>query len=79
VRLGASPRASLGLMRAAKAWALLDGRTFVLPDDVRRLAASVLAHRLVLTPEAELDGHTPYQVVEQALGSVRYVGPADGR
>ena len=78
VRLGASPRASLGLMRAAKAWALLDGRTFVLPDDVRLLAPSVLAHRLVLTPEAELDGVTAAQLVEQALGGVRYVGPADG-
>ncbi|MCB9549402.1 MAG: MoxR family ATPase [Myxococcales bacterium] len=78
VRLGASPRASLSLMRAAKAQALLDGRAFVLPDDVRHLARPVLAHRLVLTPEAELDGVTPQQVVEHALGGVRYVGPADG-
>jgi len=48
VRLGASPRASLQLVRAAKAAALLDGRDFVLPDDVEALAGTVLAHRLVL-------------------------------
>ncbi|MEZ4469010.1 MAG: hypothetical protein R3F43_32410 [bacterium] len=65
-------------MRAAKAQALLDGRGFVLPDDVRALALPVLAHRLVLTLEAELDGVTAQQLVQHALGTVRYVGPADG-
>ena len=77
VRLGASPRASLSLMRAAKAWALLEGRTFVLPDDIRRLAQPVMAHRLVLTPEAELDGITARQVISAALDQVAYAGPAD--
>jgi MoxR-like ATPase len=52
VRLGASPRASLQLARAAKAAALLDGRDFVLPDDVEALAPTVLAHRLVLRRQA---------------------------
>lgn len=77
VRLGASPRASLSLMRAAKAWALLDGRAFVLPDDIRRLAQPVLLHRLVLTPEAELDGVAARQVITAALDQVAYTGPAD--
>jgi MoxR-like ATPase len=48
VALGASPRASVGLVRLAQAWALRDGREFVLPDDMKRLAAAVLAHRLVV-------------------------------
>ena len=77
VRLGASPRASLGLMRASKAHALLDGRHFVLPDDVRRLAPSVLAHRMVMTPEAELDGVTGGHAVADALERVAYKGPGD--
>ncbi len=79
VRLGASPRASLGLMRAAKAHALLDARRFVLPDDVRRLAPMVLAHRVVITPEGELDGITGSDVVTETLERVPYLGPADQR
>ncbi len=54
VVLGASPRASLALVQASRALAFLRGRAFVLPDDVKMLATSVLAHRLVLTPEAEI-------------------------
>ena len=77
VRLGASPRASLGLMRAAKARALLDGRRFVLPDDVRSLAPAVLAHRIVMTPEGELDGVTGADAVAAATERVTYKGPAD--
>jgi MoxR-like ATPase len=79
VHLGASPRATLGLMRAAKAHALLHGRAFVLPDDVRHLAPSVLSHRLAMTPEAELDGLTAREVVAEALEKVPYRGPVDGR
>ncbi|MCB9544224.1 MAG: MoxR family ATPase [Myxococcales bacterium] len=77
VRLGASPRASLSLMRAAKAAALLGGREFVLPDDIRGLAEPVLAHRLVMTPEAELDGVGGSDVVREAVSRVSYRGPAD--
>ncbi|WP_454299875.1 AAA family ATPase [Salana multivorans] len=55
VRLGASPRAGLHLVRAAKASAALAGRDYVIPDDVVALAAPVLAHRLLLTPGAHLD------------------------
>jgi MoxR-like ATPase len=72
VLLGASPRASLSLMYASRARALLHGRDFVLPDDVKRLAPVVLGHRLVLTPEAELDGTTRAQVIQEALDKVSY-------
>ena len=72
IQLGASPRASIALMRAAKARALLRGRDYVLPDDIRHLAAPVLAHRILLTPEAELSGYRSEDVVRQALETVRY-------
>ncbi|MFW6050006.1 MAG: AAA family ATPase [Myxococcota bacterium] len=68
--LGASPRASLALIRAARARALIGGRPFVLPDDVKALATSVLSHRLVLTPEAEMEGSRPEAIVRQALEQV---------
>ena len=67
VRLGASVRGALALQCMATAWALVQGRAYVVPDDVRNLAISVLAHRLVLEPEAEFDGVTAEQVVGQLL------------
>ncbi len=72
VALGASPRASLGLVLAARARALIDGRNFVSPDDVKKLARPVLAHRLVLTAESEAEGVTREQVVDEALSRVPY-------
>jgi MoxR-like ATPase len=72
VALGASPRASLGLVLAARAHALVAGRGYVLPDDVKRLAPHVIAHRLILTPEAEAEGVTREGVVEEALATVPY-------
>lgn len=65
--LGASPRASLALIRAARARALLLGRGYVIPDDVKRLASAVLGHRLVLTPEAEMEGIAHQSIIRQAL------------
>lgn len=65
--LGASPRASLALVQAARARALIAGRAHVLPDDIKRLAVPVLAHRLVLTPEAEMEGVETPSIVERAL------------
>ena len=59
VSLGASPRAAVHLLGAAKAAARLAGREYVTPDDVARMAVPVLRHRLVLTPEAELERFTP--------------------
>jgi MoxR-like ATPase len=72
VALGASPRATLGLLQAAKAWALLNGRPFVAPDDVRAVAPSVLAHRFILTADAEGDPKARERVVEETLAKVGY-------
>ena len=72
VELGASPRAGLMLLKAARSRALLHGRDYVLPDDVRRLAEPVLAHRILLSPEAEMDGATSGDVVQAALGAVPF-------
>jgi len=69
LRLGASPRGSLALLRAARTWAAADGRGYLLPEDVRALAGAVLSHRLILTPEAELRGATAQKVVEQVLAT----------
>jgi MoxR-like ATPase len=70
VTLGASPRAAVHLLAAGRAAALLDGRDFVTPDDVVRMARPVLAHRLVLAPEAELDRFTAGDAVAAALAAV---------
>ncbi len=67
VRLGASVRGALALVRLATAWAAANGRHYVVPDDVRDLALAVLAHRLVLEPEAEFDGVTSLDVVGKIL------------
>jgi MoxR-like ATPase len=70
VFLGASPRAGLALVQAAMALALIQGRPFVLPDDIKRLAPSVLAHRMVMTPEAQMEGVTGERVIREALEKV---------
>ncbi|MBI5161767.1 MAG: MoxR family ATPase [Micrococcales bacterium] len=67
VRLGGSVRAALALVRSAKTLAAASGRHFVIPDDIKALAEPVLAHRLVLDPEAEFDGVTPSSIVSQIL------------
>jgi MoxR-like ATPase len=65
--LGASPRASVMLFLASKGFAVLRGRSYVIPDDVRDMAAPVLRHRIVLNPEAEIEGMTPDQCVTRVL------------
>lgn len=70
VELGASPRAGVHLLAASRASARIDGRDFVTPDDVLRMAPSVLRHRILLRPEAELDRYTPDDAVRAALTSV---------
>ena len=70
IRLGAGPRAAVHLLLAAKALAALRGRGFVTPDDVRYLAGPVLKHRLLLSPDAELDGATPTDVLREVVSSV---------
>jgi MoxR-like ATPase len=70
VQLGASPRAGLALLRAAKALALLEGRGYALPEDVKALGGTVLPHRIILTPDARARGTLLEGVVADALESV---------
>ncbi|MDR2231649.1 MAG: MoxR family ATPase [Tannerella sp.] len=70
VYLGASPRASVALMQSAKAFALLQGRDFITPEDIKFIAPSVLQHRMILTAEAEMEGHTPGKVVQRLIDKV---------
>jgi MoxR-like ATPase len=78
LRLGASPRSSVALYRAAQAWALLDGRGFVLPDDIRAVAHPVLEHRLLLDIDRELRGATVQGVIESVLEAVPVPLAGDG-
>ncbi|OPA78359.1 magnesium chelatase [Paenibacillus selenitireducens] len=68
--LGASPRASVSFMQAAKAYAFVQGRDYVIPDDLKELAPHVLAHRITLRPEARIEGLTPYTFMDQVLKQV---------
>jgi len=70
VALGASPRGALALLAAAQAAAVIDGRAFVTPDDVKTVAPLVLAHRIIVRPEAELEGGSADAVVARLLASV---------
>ena len=69
--LGASPRATVALFRAARAVAVTEGRDFVTPDDVKGIAPAVLRHRIVLSPELEVEGRTADDVLTALLGRVR--------
>lgn len=68
--LGASPRASLAIMNASKALAAMNGRDFVMPDDIKKIAPSVLRHRIMLTPEREMEGITADKVVQQIIETI---------
>ena len=68
--LGMSPRATLALQRAARARAALHGRTYVIPDDLKVLAVPVLAHRLLITPEAQMQGTSAADALDEVLGAV---------
>jgi MoxR-like ATPase len=78
LRLGASPRATLHLVRTARAAAALDGRDYVLPDDLQALAVPVLAHRLLPTAEAQIARHSPADVVADLVARVPVPDPARG-
>ena len=67
VYLGASPRASVAMMQASKAYALLQGRDFVTPEDIKFVAPYVLQHRLILTAEAEMEGYSPVKVTQRLI------------
>jgi len=68
--LGASPRASVAVMKAAKAVAVMSGRDFVTPDDVKKVLSPVLRHRIILTPEKEMEGSTPDDVIETIVRKI---------
>ncbi len=68
--LGASPRAGVGLLKTSRALALLEGRDFVIPDDVKQLAPAVLRHRIAVAPELELEGVTPDSALQSILEQV---------
>lgn len=68
--LGASPRAAVAMMAASKAYAAIEGRDFLIPDDVKSAAPPILRHRLILKPEADLEGITPDQVIAQVLAGI---------
>ncbi len=70
IMLGASPRATLSLFQASQAWAALRGRDYVIPDDIKAMAPSVLTHRLMISPQAQLRGRLPEELVEDIVDSV---------
>lgn len=70
VQLGASPRASMALYQAVQAWAAIRGRDFVLPDDVKTLAPHVFGHRLMISPQAQLRGRDPAQLIADIVDAV---------
>lgn len=70
IYLGASPRASVALLNASKAYALLNGRDFVTPDDIKYMGVSVLQHRIILSPETEMEGHSPGLVCRRLIEKV---------
>ena len=70
VRLGVSPRGGLALLRAARVAAASSGRAYVTPDDIKAMAQATLAHRVILRPDAEIQGRTPADVIARALQAV---------
>ncbi|MCA9428638.1 MAG: hypothetical protein KC994_26405, partial [Candidatus Omnitrophica bacterium] len=70
IMLGASPRAGVRIFEASRAAAALEERTFVTPDDVRRVAMPALRHRVVLTPESEIEGVTPDECISRVMDRV---------
>lgn len=70
VSIGASPRASVFVMKAAQAWAAMNGRDFITPEDVKEVINPVLRHRITLTPEKEMEGMKPDQVIQMILEKV---------
>ena len=68
--LGASPRAGVAILRAARAVAALEGRTYLLPDDVQDVLLAALRHRVILTPEAEVEGRSSDELLTELIRSV---------
>ena len=74
IYLGASPRGSLALFKTSRAWAALQGRDYVLPDDIKILAETTLAHRLIVSPSARIKNVDPRQIIEDILKSIPVPG-----
>ena len=70
IQLGASPRATMALYQVAQAWAAIEGRDFVLPDDIKTIAPSVLCHRLIIAPQAQLRGRNASELVGDIVSAV---------
>ncbi len=70
ISVGASPRASVFVMRAAQAWAAIKGRDFITPEDVKSIIKPVLRHRIILTPEKEMEGVSPDQIIDVTLEKI---------
>ncbi|HLT34363.1 MAG TPA: MoxR family ATPase, partial [Aquaticitalea sp.] len=68
--LGASPRASIAILRASKAFAAMNGRDFVTPEDIKQAAIPVLQHRIIVTPEREMEGVNTKQIIKQIIEAV---------
>lgn len=79
ILLGASPRSALFLQRVSRVWAAASGRDYVMPDDVKALAPSVLSHRMALRPEAVIRGTGMDEVIRATLGTLRVPGTTDAR
>ncbi|ROR28475.1 hypothetical protein EDD66_10457 [Mobilisporobacter senegalensis] len=71
ITLGASPRATLALTRAAQANAYIKGRDYVIPDDIKDMVISVIAHRLIMSPEARLNKQTAHSVVQSIIEKIK--------
>jgi MoxR-like ATPase len=68
--IGASPRASIAILKASKAYAAMNGRDFVTPEDIKQVAVPVLQHRIIVTPEREMEGMTSKQIVNQIIQTI---------
>ncbi len=79
ILLGASPRGSLALFRAAQALALIQGRQHVIPDDIKRLAIPTLSHRLLISPGARMKGVSPEAIIQDILMTLHVPGSAGRR
>jgi MoxR-like ATPase len=70
IQLGASPRATIAIYHSAQAWAAIQGRDFILPDDIKYIAPHVLTHRLIVSSQAQLRGRLPSQLVSDIVDSI---------
>ena len=70
ISIGASPRASVYLLKASQAWAAIRGRDFISPEDVKQVVVPTLRHRIMLTPEKEMEGISPDTVLQQIANQI---------